>query len=120
MPPSIVVNDESNIDPAVPPSILLVLTGSTKLNTPEPFVASTCVFEPSELGNVKPVNTMFPVPATASVRSAFEGAESVEPTAVKSPRLVDDPPPPPVVIVIPPAVEPSPSFKLPESTSTAR
>ena len=41
MPPSIVVSDESNTELAVPPSILFVLTGSTKLKTPDPFVAKT-------------------------------------------------------------------------------
>ena len=120
MSPSIVVSDESNTELAVPPSTLLVLTGSTKLNTPDPLVANTWVLLPSEFGKLIPVNTILPVPPTAKLRSALLGADSVEPTAVKSPRLVDDPPPPPPVATeIPPAVDPSPNLKLPESTSTA-
>ena len=122
MPPSIVVSDESNTEPAVPPSILFVLTGSTKLNTPDPLVANTWVLLPSEFGKLIPVNTILPVPATAKFKSALLGADSVEPVADKSPRLVaaPPPPPPPVATEIPPAVDPSPNLKLPESTSTAR
>ena len=105
MPPSIVVSDESNTELAVPPSTLFVLTGSTKLNTPDPLVDNTCVLEPSEFGNVIPVKTILPVPATDNVKSAFDGADSVEPTALRSPRLLAEPPPPPLATAIPPAVD---------------
>ena len=101
----------------MPPSTLIAV-GSTKLNAPEPFVAIIWLADPSEFGKVNPVKTIFPVPATDNVKSAFEGAERVEPTAVRSPKLVDDPPPLPETSV-PPAVTPSPILKLPESTSTA-
>ena len=38
---------------------------------------------------------MFPDPATLKVKSALLGADSVDPVAVRSPRLLAEPPPPP-------------------------
>ena len=118
MPPSIDGVDVYELS-AVPPSMFIAV-GSTKLSTPDPFVLIIWFAEPSELGKVKPVSTTFPVPATDKVKLAFDGADKVDPTALRSPRLVEEPPPPPVLIAIPPAVDPSPSRKLPVSTSTAR
>ena len=58
-----------------------------------------------------------PVPDVCKVISAFEGADKVDPTALRSPKLEEDPPPP---TSVPPAVTPSPILRLPVSTSTAR
>ena len=66
-----------------------------------------------------PSITTFPLLDTR-VKSAFEGADKVDPVAVKSPKLLADPPPPLPLTSVPPAVTPSPILKLPVSTSTAR
>ena len=71
---------------------------------------------PEPILNVSLIKTI-PVPDVCRVMSALDGADNVEPTALRSPRLL---PPPPVLTAIPPAVAPSPSTRLPVSTSTAR
>ena len=57
-----------------------------------------------------------PVPDVCKVISPFEGADNVDPTALRSPKLEEEPPP----TSVPPGVTPSPILKLPVSTSTAR
>ena len=97
MPPSIAVIPPY-VEAAVPPSRLPDPPPETvaKDKTPEPLVCKTWFALPSEDGSVYALDILiFPDPAVVSIKSASLGAESVEPTAVRSPRLVDDPPPPP-------------------------